>query len=184
MSEFKESYIFKVCLFGDGGVGKTTLVNRYLSGSFESSSIMTIGVDFRLKKLEVDGNNITLQIWDLAGEERFRALMTGYLNGADGGFFMYDITRLSSLKNVSKWLETLKEFLESKKQHMSLMMVGGKLDLAEKRAFPRKDAEYLGSVNKFQELIECSAKTGENVEEVFENMARILIEKAKKMNLD
>ena len=168
-------FLFKVCLFGDGGVGKTTLINRYLTGKFEVGSLMTIGVDFRLKKLEIDGKSVTLQLWDLAGEERFRTLMPGYVSGADGGLFMYDVTRVSSLKNLPNWLDTVREISDQENRDIPIVMVGGKLDLAEKRAFPRIDAEFLANVNKFKELIECSAKTGENVEEVFLTIAKLML---------
>jgi small GTP-binding protein len=168
-------FLFKVCIFGDGGVGKTTLINRYLTGLFEVGSKMTIGVDFRLKRLDLDGNTVTLQLWDLAGEERFRSLMPGYVSGADGGLFMYDVTRVSSLKNMKNWLDTMKEISEPKERDIPLLMVGGKLDLAEKRAFPKIDAEYIASVNKFKGLIECSAKTGENVEEIFVKIAQLML---------
>ena len=89
-----EDFIFKVCIFGDGGVGKTTLIKRYLSGTFDESTRITIGVDFHIKKLEVEGKQITLQLWDFAGEERFRMLLPTYMRGAKGGIFLYDICLL------------------------------------------------------------------------------------------
>ena len=174
MSE-RSDFTFKIIIYGDGGVGKTTLINRYMSGLFDDSSKMTIGVDFRIKRLKIDGNSVSLQIWDLAGEERFRALMPAYMSGADAGIFMYDVTRLSSLRNVTKWLDTLKNYLKSEDQDLAMIMVGGKLDLEGRRAFPKKDAEYIATMNKFNGLIECSAKTGYNVEEVFIKIAQIII---------
>ncbi|MCK4688545.1 MAG: GTP-binding protein, partial [Candidatus Lokiarchaeota archaeon] len=81
--------MFKICIFGDGGVGKTTLVKRYMTGVFKGDSTMTIGVDFHVKKLEINGLNVSLQIWDFAGEDRFRFLLPSYVIGASGGIFMY-----------------------------------------------------------------------------------------------
>ena len=97
-------FLFKICIFGDGGVGKTTLLNRYVLGLFKDDSKMTIGVDFRMKQLKVNEKIVTLQIWDFAGEERFRFLLPHYITGASGGIFMYDITRYSSLKNLNEWI--------------------------------------------------------------------------------
>ena len=100
--------MFKVCLFGDGGVGKTTLINRYLTGVFKSDESITIGVDFHIKKLIIEEKRISLQIWDFAGEERFRFLLPSYVLGASGGIFVYDITRFTSLKNFQDWLDIFK----------------------------------------------------------------------------
>ena len=92
---------FKLPIFGDAGVGKTTLTHRYLHGLFKQSYHGTIGVDFFLKKLELNGKNISLQIWDFAGEEKFRFLLPGIINGANGTIFMFDITRYVTFKNLS-----------------------------------------------------------------------------------
>ena len=119
---------YKVCIFGDGGVGKTTLVSRYLTGIFQPETKITIGVNFHMKNLLVHNKSISLQIWDFAGEERFRELMPGYLRGASGGIFMYDISRYASLESITQWLETLKM---TNSDDIHLLMVGGKLDLAK-----------------------------------------------------
>ncbi len=80
--------MFKLCIFGDGGVGKTTLVKRYLTGVFAGDTTMTIGVDFHIKKLNIEGKEVGLQIWDFAGEDRFRFLLPSYVFGTSGGIFM------------------------------------------------------------------------------------------------
>jgi small GTP-binding protein len=163
--------IFKVCLFGDGGVGKTSLVHRYLTGLFTGESGMTIGVDFHMKKFEFQKKKVALQIWDFGGEERFRFLLPGYVNGASGGIFMFDITRRSSLDNFNDWLMMFKDGTKYATIDVPIIMAGGKLDLQARRSVSSTDAlELAGKFNLF-DYIECSAKTGENVEIIFYKIA-------------
>jgi len=170
--------LFKVCIFGDGGVGKTTLVKRFLTGLFKEDYKMTIGLDFHIKKLNVDGKSITLQIWDFAGEDRFRFLLPTYLRGAAGGIFMYDITRYSSIKNVEEWLEVYEEGIKGQEKEMPIILAGGKLDLEGSRAVERAEAIKLAEAHNFSGFVENSAKTGQNVEETFSMLAKLLLERA------
>ncbi|MHA1437484.1 MAG: Rab family GTPase [Promethearchaeota archaeon] len=174
----KRDALFKVVIFGDGGVGKTTLVNRYLTGVFTGNSSITIGIDFHLKKIEIEGKSIELQIWDFAGEERFRFLLPSYVRGAKGGIFMYDITRYFSLKNLSEWLEVFKKGIGKDSDDIPIVMVGGKLDLEDKRAVKREDAIDIAKKNNFYGFVECSAKTGQNVEVAFVTLTQIMMEKS------
>jgi small GTP-binding protein len=169
---------FKVCIFGDGGVGKTTLVNRYLTGTFKESYKVTIGADFYLKKLEIDDKEITLQLWDFAGEDKFRFLLPTYAIGSSGGIFMYDITRHPSIKNVETWLNVFKKSFENKLIDVPLIMVGGKLDLEEVRTVEKTEAQELAKKHGFYEFMECSSKTGENVEAIFKTITHKMIETA------
>ena len=167
---------FKIVIFGDGGVGKTTLINRYLSGLFNEDFKMTIGVDFQTKKLEDDEYLVQLSIWDFSGEERFRFLISSYLEGASGGVFMYDITRYKSLTNLKNWYSVIKE-ANIDSDIFPIILVGGKLDLEEYRAV---DLELAHDYVKDYDLIkhvECSSKTGENVHDVFEELAKFLLYK-------
>jgi len=166
--------VFKVCIFGDGGVGKTTLVNRYITGVFKESTKLTIGVDFYTKHLKYDDLRILLQIWDFAGEERFRFLLPSYLIGASGGIFMYDITRYSSLQNYKDWISIFKEKFNYIIP-LPLLMVGGKSDLLYKRSVLLEDAKRIMNLNHFHDIIECSAKTGENVEEIFLKTTKMML---------
>ena len=171
--------MFKVCLFGDGGVGKSTLINRYLTGVFEGGSELTIGVDFHIKKMEVQEKRISLQIWDFAGEERFRFLLPSYVLGASGGIFMFDITRYSSLRNFQDWLNIVRQGYKGPLEQIPILMVGSKLDLEYKRAVSRDEAFELAKKNSLYGYIECSSKDGQNVQEVFLEIGRIMMRKAK-----
>ncbi|MFW9899323.1 MAG: Rab family GTPase [Candidatus Thorarchaeota archaeon] len=170
--------MFKICIFGDGGVGKTSLVNRYLTGLFKSNSRMTIGVDFLLKNLEIEDKKVVLQIWDFAGEDRFRFILPRYVKGASGGIFMFDITRNTSLKNLPEWLEVFYEGTKDSNQQVPIFIVGGKLDLHDRRSVYSTDAVDMAKKYDLYDYIECSAKTGENVEIIFYKIARNLTEMA------
>lgn len=170
--------MYKICIFGDGGVGKTTLVNRYMTGVFKGDSTMTIGVDFHVKKLEINGLMVSLQIWDFAGEDRFRFLLPSYVIGASGGIFMYDITRYSSLKNFDDWLEIFKRAYTGKEQQIPVIMVGGKLDLQYKRAVSSNEAFELAKESNLYGFVECSAKSGENVEDIFIEMGKLMMRRS------
>ena len=170
---------FKVCVFGDGAVGKTTLVNRYLTGNFSQSYKITIGADFYIKKLDIGDKGITLQIWDFAGEDKFRFLLPTYASGSSGGIFMYDITRHSSIENVENWLEVFKKSFKSRFIDIPLIMVGGKNDLEEKRVISNEEGSEMAKKHNFYEHIECSSKTGENVEEIFKSISQKMLELAQ-----
>ena len=179
VDEKEADVMFKLCIFGDGGVGKTTLLGRYLTGIFKANQTITIGVDFHVKKLRVNGKNVLLQIWDFAGESRFRFLLPSYVLGASGGLFMYDITRYSSLKNFPEWVKIFKNgFIGDKDKPLPVIMVGGKLDLGFKRAVPSKEAFDLAKSHKLHGYIECSAKDGRNIEDIFEEIAKLMLRRA------
>lgn len=163
---------FKVCIFGDGGVGKTTLINRYVTGIFKGDTSITIGVDFHVKKLMINDIPVTLQIWDFAGEERFRFLLPSYVKGALGGIFMFDMTRFPSLKNIREWAEVIDKCTDENARPLPIILVGGKSDLAQKRAIPVDYAEDLLKQYNFHKYIECSSKNGANVEAIFIALAR------------
>ena len=166
---------YKICIFGDGGVGKTTLVNRYLTGLFKDNSDITIGADFYVKRIAIDGIKITLQIWDFAGESRFRFILPSYLIGSNGCIFMYDITRYSSVRNVKDWMSVFKKGTQQRNEEIPIIMVGGKLDLQFKRVVSKEAALEVLKEQNFLDYTECSAKTGENVEAIFLKIARIVM---------
>ncbi len=170
---------FKVPVFGDGGVGKTTLTHRFLNGVFKETYQLTIGMDFYIKKLELDGKKISLQIWDFAGEKKFRFLLPGAVMGANGVIFTYDITRYVTFKNLTDWLTVFNEANEIHDQKLPILLVGSKLDLEGVRTVPKEEATKFANDNNFIDYIECSSKSGENVEELFAIISRSMIKKQK-----
>ncbi len=170
---------FKVCIFGDGGTGKTTLTNRFMTGVFKDHYKLTIGMDFHVKKIEIDGLWISLQIWDFAGEEKFRFLLPSAVIGAHGAIFMYDLSRFITFKNLRNWMSVYNEATIDKGQVVPAILVGGKLDLAEQRSVPPEEGARFAAENNFIEYLECSSKTGVNVELVFQKIGKIMLEKSE-----
>ncbi len=158
---------FKICIFGDGGVGKTTFVQRYVTGQFSQGTKMTIGVDIVTKQVQIEDWFMTLQIWDFGGEERFRFFLPAYARGSFGGIYMYDITRYSSIINFDEWLSVFKKGCGYDLKPIPLLMIGGKLDNTERRAVTFQMAFEFAQSRHIYKVIECSAKTGQNVESIF-----------------
>jgi Ras-related protein Rab-18 len=169
---------FKVCIFGDGGVGKTTLVHRYLTKVFKEDLKMTIGADFSVKELQIGGKAVVLRIWDFAGEDRFKVLLPSFAKGADGGIFMFDITRYSSIRNIDDWLSIFEKSTKDQQILIPIIIVGGKKDLENKRSVENEDASKLVEKHDLKGYFECSSKTGENVERIFEEITRKMMENA------
>ena len=167
---------FKICIFGDGGVGKTSLVNRYLTGVFQDNYRITIGADFFVKRINMNGSTATLQIWDFAGEDRFKFILPSYIVGSSGCIFMFDLTRFSSIKNLTDWMEVYHKGSKNYGKKIPIIMVGGKLDLGQKRSVMREHAIKFAEKHNFSHYLECSSKTGENVNEIFESITKIMLE--------
>lgn len=132
----------------------------------------SMGVDINIKNLIVDNINVSLQIWDLVGEERFKPMFPFYLRGSSGGIFMYDITRENTLNNIGEWLNIFKNSIETKQT--PIIMVGGKSDLQEMRTISIEKAISISKSHDFYEYIECSSKKGENVEFLFNTLIRLI----------
>ena len=169
---------FKVCIFGDGGVGKTCLINRYLTGLFTPDPTITLGVDFHVKWVNIEGKKIFLQIWDFAGEDRFRFILPTYIIGASGCIFMYDFTRYSTFRNFDEWLTVFNEGVKRNEAEIPLIVVGGKADLEEYRTVPKEEVTDIVKKYDIMENLECSSKTGENIEDIFIKITRIMMNKA------
>ena len=177
-SELNYDKTFKIVIFGDAGTGKTTLTQRFLTNLFVPDSKMTIGVDFEVKSLVVEENKVKLQIWDFGGEERFRFLLPTYVRGAKGGLFMYDITNYSSLAHIDDWLTVIRKEIKPE-DIFPIIVVGGKADLNEYREVTAEDGIKIAKSRGVDGFIESSSKTGDNVEDTFEALTRLMIDNSK-----
>jgi len=169
---------FKIVIFGDPKVGKKSLTPRYLTNLFVSDQTMAIGVDFEVKSLTVDGQKVKLQIWDFGGEERFRFLLPTYVRGARGGLFLYDITNYSSIAHIDDWLSVIRKEIRAE-DIFPIIVVGNKADLVENREISSADGIKIAKSRGVNGFIECSFKTGENVEKAFEALTRLMLDKAR-----
>jgi small GTP-binding protein len=175
------SATYKIVLFGDSGTGKTTLAHRFLTNIFKHDISMTLGVEFMLKDVEVDGDVVKLQIWDFAGEERFRFLFPSYIRGSSGAIFMYDITNYGSLVHVDQWFAIVEKAIEEKQvdEDLPIIFVGGKIDLMYMKEISTKKAIEIANSKGADGFIECSSKTGENVIKVFNLLAKLIFNNKK-----
>ncbi len=169
----------KVCLFGEGGVGKTSLTRRFLTGIFNEDIKITMGANIFYKYLEVDGLKVGLQIWDFGGEQQFRFLLPSYAIGANGGIFMFDLTRYLTLTKTEEWLNVFNEGVKKKDpdEDVPIILVGGKRDLQEQISISDTDVEALIKKYDFKDYLKVSSLSGENVKEVFESITRIILKK-------
>eukprot|EP01119_Soliformovum_irregulare_P025746 TRINITY_DN961_c0_g1_i1.p1 TRINITY_DN961_c0_g1~~TRINITY_DN961_c0_g1_i1.p1 ORF type:complete len:224 (-),score=42.11 TRINITY_DN961_c0_g1_i1:124-795(-) len=156
-------YLFKVVLIGDTGVGKSNLLSRFTRNDFSMDSKSTIGVEFATRTIVVDTKVIKAQIWDTAGQEKYRAITSAYYRGAVGALLVYDITRTPTFEHLERWLT---ELLNNADKDISVMLVGNKSDLKHLRAVSTEQAQEFAQKHKLS-FIETSALDRTNVETAF-----------------
>ncbi len=161
-------YTFKLLIAGDGGVGKSSLVDRYVNNAFHDDTRITLGVQLMVQRLNIEGHLIDLQIWDFGGEDRFRFILPAYCRGAHGAIFMYDITSPPSLYHIDDWMSVLR----SQNGKFPVVVGGTKADLYPARKV--EFAEVMKEIGKFgiTNITEVSAKTGQNIDLLFVGMCR------------
>ena len=171
--------VFKLLVVGEKNVGKTTLIRRYVDGRFLENTLATIGVDFSLKTISIENKNgdtdkeFILQIWDIAGESRFRAILPSYIIGTEGVILAFDATDEGTLNRLPEWIEILNKY--SQKQ-LFFILVSTKNDV---KNFNNQEA-----IKKFREIypqikfyLPTSSKTGLNVDEIFKVIGNLIASK-------
>lgn len=176
---------FKVCLIGNGYVGKTSIREKYLGGGFKASYIPTLGVDFAQKKLEYEGIPTNLIIWDIAGQPLFQKLRRRYYEGSSGIILVYSVVDRQTFDDASKWLVEAHGYVENLPP---IIIVGNKIDLRPKhpedktvsteegQEFTERISDKLGVEAIF---MESSALTGENIDKIFDELTRMMLEKVE-----
>lgn len=154
---------FKYIIIGDAGVGKTSLLHYFIFNKFKKDPKQTVNVEYSSKKLSIADREILLQLWDTAGQERYKSVTKSYYKNALGVIIVYDITKQESFQNVQNWLNDAKPIA---KPNCTICVVGNKSDLKEERAVQFNEAAKFCQDNELK-FFECSALTGENIEEVF-----------------
>ncbi len=169
-------YTFKILLLGDGAVGKTSLVQRFVHNKFAKAYLMTIGMEPYSRFETINDTKVCLQLWDIAGQERFASMRHIFYKGSLGALVTYDITRRQSFQNLRKWVEEAK----AESPRISLIVVGNKNDMEDLRDVSTEEgqayADEIGAIG----FIETSAKTGDNVADAFLNMGNAILKSIEK----
>jgi len=172
----------KIVVIGDANVGKTNIIRRIIGEDFREMEA-TIGVEFmyiNIKDIDKDDPNKTMsiQIWDTSGAERYKAITTTHIRGADGAYIVYDISNESSFTHLNYWYNCLRDAAD---KDIIIFLIGNKSDLIyeEGRAVKKKDAIDFINKNQLQGYAECSAKNNENIKETFEKFYKMLYNKNK-----
>ena len=155
----KYDYIFKLILIGSSGVGKTSILQRYIQKIFYDDYTCTIGVDFFMKSMKIDDKLIKLQLWDTAGTEKFKSITTGYYRGANAAFIVFDLTSRASFDAVPKWIEAY--YRTNNENEKNVVLIGNKSDLEELREVSTEEAQSYAEINNMA-YFETSAKLSVN----------------------
>jgi small GTP-binding protein len=186
--DFAEGYFrsnFKIVVLGDGGVGKTAIVQNLRGESFSANYLLTIGADITTYSLNHNGQPLNLQIWDLAGQQRFRTVRNLYYGGARGAILVFDLTRQESFYNLTAWKDDLFEFTGRK---VPSIILGNKADI-ESSQFDNYDLvyEFIDELETIYSdeynrddfkvpFLETSAKTGQNIPQAFDALGKLLVD--------
>eukprot|EP00831_Metopus_contortus_P038327 TRINITY_DN30148_c0_g1_i1.p1 TRINITY_DN30148_c0_g1~~TRINITY_DN30148_c0_g1_i1.p1 ORF type:complete len:207 (-),score=29.22 TRINITY_DN30148_c0_g1_i1:135-755(-) len=171
MEKKAETRHISVIVLGNCQVGKTSMIIRYTEDKFSESFSTTLGVDFKMKKMELDGWNVKMQIWDTSGQERFRTITKNYYEKAMGVVLVYDATDPKSFEEIENWMQQLDNHA---KPFTQKVLVGAKYDKDNVKITPEQGKE-LGEEYGIR-FFQTSSKTGENVDETFNFLARAVLE--------
>lgn len=158
--------LYKVLIIGDSSVGKSCLLLQFSDQTFSDNYVSTIGVDFKIRTIDVNGRQIKLQIWDTAGQERFQSITANYYHGSHAIAIVYDITSRQSFENVRKWISEVDRLATPQ---VCKLLVGNKADLADKREVSKQEGQSLADGLGIP-FMETSAKTAYNVKDMFMSM--------------
>ena len=169
----QKEFIYKILLLGDSSVGKTCFLMRYTDNTFQDIHMSTIGLDYKLKNVQLeDGKMVKIQVWDTAGQDRFRSITKNYYKGAHGIILIYDVTENKSFENLKNWMNQIKEEVSNR---VTIVLVGNKIDDEENRKITTEQGESMAKEFDIM-FFECSAKTGENIDGIFNNLVKKVVE--------
>ena len=164
---------FKILTIGESGVGKTCVLRRFVENKFLKNHLATIGIDFKTKNLNINGQEIKLKIWDTAGQERFRNITTQYYNGADGIVLVYDLTDEASFDKIRDWMDQI--ISNTQRDNIGMVLLANKCDI-EPRIVTEEQGNKLAEELKIS-YFETSALNGQGINEAFEQLTRDIMKK-------
>jgi len=156
----------KIIVSGDGGVGKTSFLNRLIHGKFDVNSKLTKGVDFFSKDTQVNGHEINFVMWDFAGQNQFKRLLSDFVDGSLAAFVLFDLSRFKTLENVEEWIKKLSNY-----GNIPAFILGNKSDQLNHNNHKYFDDYVLELKKKYNNIIgylRISSKTGYNVKKAFD----------------
>lgn len=178
-----KSTLLKVVILGDGGVGKSSLMQRFVSNKFDSQSFHTIGVEFLNKDVSVDGELYTLQIWDTAGQERFKSLRTPFYRGADCCLLTFGVDDAQSFRNLSMWKKEFLYYADVRDpERFPIVVLGNKVDLPNRQVTQEEVLAWCRE-NHDSPYFETSAKDAINVNEAFRMAVKLLIKNQQHLDV-
>lgn len=168
---------FKIVLLGDQSVGKSSILSRFVSDSFQENHNSTIGVDFIVKTIVCDDKTYKIHFWDTAGQERFHSLIPSYIKNCQVAILVYDVNKRKSFENLSRWQESV---LEEKGDEIMLGIMGNKTDLEQREVSTEEGLRYAQGINAL--FLEGSAKNGQKVNEFLRLVCKTLIDNETEQN--
>ena len=167
--KYKKDILYKILLLGDWSVGKTCFLMRYTDNTFTDIHLSTIGIDYKLKNVTLEnGETIKVQIWDTAGQDRYKSITKSYIKGANGIILIYDVTKRRTFEGIQNWVKQIKEQVSSR---VCVALVANKIDEKEKREVTEQEGIRLGKDIGYP-FYEASAKDGININECFDNLIK------------
>ena len=180
-NSIKYDFMFKILLIGDSSVGKTCFLLRYIEDSFTDNFTATIGVDHRAKIIKTKNKELVkIQIWDTAGQDKFRCITKNILRWSNGILLIYDTTSNNYYNNIKSWISQINESLGDEP---CLVLVGNKVDLENQRQIIKNEGEKLAKEYNMI-LFETSAKENIKIKEVFEYLVEEMVKKYKANKFD
>ena len=182
--EIKYDHLYKIIIIGDTSVGKTALLSKYLKGVFPTSPLATVATEFATKLIQIkEGGFIKAQIWDTAGQEKYRSITLHHYKKSVGGIIVYDVTKKTSFEHVTNWYNDLVNLGE---KGCVVALVGNKLDLVERNERKREVSKYEAqsyAEDNHMLFFETSAYNGDNISDIFEELLQTIYTERRKIPL-